>query len=201
MRHRPNQQPGCKATPPAGDTVSAETNLLRELHWSPTALGIVMGAGGVGGILGALVWQPLERRWGPGKVMLGALALNPVAQIPLVVAGPGLGGQSAIGVGMVIQTGAAVCHGGLQRAVRQELAPDHLQGRAQATGAWLAFSLRPFAALAAGALGSLLGLRPTLTLITAALAVPFLVLWNSPVRALGPAAPVSLTPTEEPASP
>lgn len=31
MRHRPKQQPGCKATPPAGDTVSAETNLLRRL--------------------------------------------------------------------------------------------------------------------------------------------------------------------------
>ncbi|PIB12273.1 MFS transporter [Streptomyces sp. HG99] len=175
--------------------------LLRELHWSPTALGIVMGAGGVGGVLGALVWQPLERRWGPGRVMLGALALNPLAQIPLVLAGPGLGGQIAIGAGMVVQTGAAVCHGGLQRAVRQELAPDHLQGRAQATGAWLAFSLRPFAALAAGALGTLLGLRLTLTLITAALVVPFLVLWNSPVRALGPAAPISLTPTEEPANP
>lgn len=158
--------------------------LLRELQWSPTTVGIVMGAGGVGGILGALVWQPLERRWGPGKVMLGALALNPLAQIPLVVASPGLGGQIAIGTGMAIQTGAAVCHGGLQRAVRQELAPDHLQGRAQATGAWLAFSLRPFAALAAGALGTLLGLRPTLTLITAALVIPFLVLWNSPVRGL-----------------
>src|SRR5688500_13106292 len=126
MRHKPKQQPGYKATPPAGDTVSAETNLLRELHWSPTALGIVMGAGGAGGILGALVWQPLERRWGPGPVMLGALSLNPLAQIPLVLVGPGLGGQIVIGIGMVIQTGAAVCHGGLQRAVRQELAPDEL---------------------------------------------------------------------------
>ncbi|WP_301303554.1 MFS transporter [Streptomyces griseoviridis] len=175
--------------------------LLRELHWSPTALGIVMGAGGAGGILGALVWQPLERRWGPGPVMLGALSLNPLAQIPLVLVGPGLGGQIAIGIGMVIQTGAAVCHGGLQRAVRQELAPDELQGRAQATGAWLAFSLRPFAALAAGGLGTWLGLHLTLTLISAALVIPFLVLWNSPVRDLGTAAPASLTATEEPANP
>jgi hypothetical protein len=188
MRHRPNQQLSCKATQPAWDTASAETNLLRELHWSPTNLGIVMGAGGVGGILGALVWQPLERRWGPGKVMLGALALNPLAQLPLVFVGPGLGGQIAIGTGMVVQTGAAVCHGGLQRAVRQELAPDALQGRAQATGAWLAFSL-----------------RPTLTLITAALVIPFLVLWNSPVRGLrtvpSPTAPVGLTTAKEAPSP
>lgn len=200
-RHRPRRRLPHKATRPAGDTVSAETNLLRELHWSPTALGIVMGAGGAGGILGALVWQPLERRWGPGPVMLGALSLNPLAQIPLVLVGPGLGGQIAVGIGMVIQTGAAVCHGGLQRAVRQELAPDELQGRAQATGAWLAFSLRPFAALAAGGLGTWLGLHLTLTLITVALVIPFLVLWNSPVRDMRTVAPAALTVTEEPANP
>ncbi|MFF3256355.1 hypothetical protein [Actinacidiphila glaucinigra] len=57
-----------------------------------------------------------------------------------------------------------------------------------------------FAALAA-ARGTLLGLRPTLTLVTAALVIPFLVLGNSPVRALGTAAPFSLPPTEELANP
>ncbi|MCX5555376.1 MFS transporter [Streptomyces sp. NBC_00038] len=153
--------------------------LLRELSWSPTALGIVMGAGGIGGFLGALAWRPLERRWGAGPVMLTALALNPIAQVPLILAGPGLGGQLAIGTGMVIQTCAAVAHGGLQRSVRQELCPEHLQGRAQSTGAWLAFGLRPFAALLAGALGTRIGLRPTLVVITCALVAPFLVLWRS----------------------
>ncbi|WP_406336309.1 MFS transporter [Streptomyces zaomyceticus] len=153
--------------------------LLRELSWSPAALGIVMGAGGIGGFLGAMMWRPLERRWGPGPVMLAALALNPLAQIPLILAAPGLAGQLAIGTGMVIQTCAAVAHGGLQRSVRQELCPEHLQGRAQSTGAWLAFGLRPFAALVAGALGTLVGLRPTLTVITCALFAPFLVLWRS----------------------
>lgn len=158
--------------------------LLRNLAWSPTALGLVMGAGGVGGFCGALVWRPLERRWGPGRVMLTALALNPLAQLPLVLAGPGLAGQLAIGTGMALQTCAAVAHGGLQRSVRQELCPAHLQGRAQSTGAFLAFGLRPFAALLAGGLGTWIGLRPTLTVITCALLVPFGVLWQSPVRAL-----------------
>ncbi|WP_327356341.1 MFS transporter [Streptomyces sp. NBC_01304] len=159
--------------------------LLRELAWRPTALGLVMGAGGVGGFLGALMWRPLERRWGAGPVMLTALALNPLAQIPLVVVGPGVGGQAAIGAGMLLQTCAAVAHGGLQRSVRQELCPDHLQGRAQATGAWLALGLRPFAALLAGVLGTLIGLRPTLVVITCALTAPFLILLCSPVRDLG----------------
>ncbi|MET8538780.1 MFS transporter [Streptomyces sp. NPDC005065] len=158
--------------------------LLRELSWSPVVLGIVMGAGGVGGFLGALLWRPLERRWAAGPVMLAALALNPAAQTPLLIVGPGVTGQIAIGASMLIQTCAAVAHGGLQRSVRQELCPDHLQGRAQATGAWLAFGLRPLAALLAGAFGTLVGLRPTLGAITCLLCAPFVILWYSPVRVL-----------------
>ncbi len=159
-------------------------HLLRNLSWSPTALGIVMGAGGIGGFLGALLWRGLERRWGAGPVMLGALALNPLAQLPLVLVGPGTTGQVVIGACLLIQTGAAVAHGGLQRSVRQELCPAHLQGRAQATGAWLAFGLRPLAALLAGALGTLVGLRPALSVITLLLAAPFVILWRSPARKL-----------------
>ncbi|MCX4523568.1 MULTISPECIES: MFS transporter [Streptomyces] len=160
--------------------------LLRELSWSPTALGIVMGAGGVGGFLGALLWRRWERRWGAGPVMLTALAINPLAQIPLVLVGPGTAGQAVIGTCLLIQTGAAVAHGGLQRSVRQELCPAHLQGRAQATGAWLASGLRPVAAFLAGVLGTLVGLRSALGVITFLLCAPLVILWRSPVRGLHP---------------
>ncbi|MFD4173709.1 MFS transporter [Streptomyces anulatus] len=156
--------------------------LLRELSWSPTALGIVMGTGGVGGLLGALLWRRGERRWGAGPVMLTALAVNPLAQIPLVLVGPGTAGQAVIGACLLIQTGAAVAHGGLQRSVRQELCPAHLQGRAQATGAWLASGLRPVAAFLAGVLGTLVGLRSALGVITFLLCAPLVILWRSPVR-------------------
>lgn len=180
--------------------------LLRELSWSPVALGVVMGAGGVGGFLGALLWRPLERQRGAGRVMLTALALNPLAQIPLLIVGPGVGGQIAIGVGMVVQTCAAVAHGGLQRSVRQELCPAHLQGRAQSTGAFLALGLRPVFILLAGVFGTAVGVRPTLAVITCALTAPFLMLLCSPVRNLGtrsqPQAPLSEpgTPAAEQAS-
>ncbi|MFJ1954556.1 hypothetical protein ACIOGT_25390 [Streptomyces microflavus] len=153
-------------------------------------LGIVMGAGGFGGFLGALLWRGMERRWGAGPVMLAALALNPLAQLPLVLVSPGTTGQAVLGLCLLIQTGAAVAHGGLQRSVRQELCPAHLQGRAQATGAWLAFGLRPLAAFLAGALGTLVGLRPALGVITLLLAAPFVILWRSPARGMR----ASLTP-------
>ncbi|MFD6994330.1 hypothetical protein [Streptomyces sp. NPDC059943] len=47
--------------------------------------------------------------------MLTALALNPTAQITLIIVGPDTAGQVAIGAGMFFQAGAAVAHGGLQR--------------------------------------------------------------------------------------
>jgi Na+/melibiose symporter-like transporter len=158
--------------------------LLRNLGWTPTALGVVMGAGGIGGIAGGIAGRRLAARFGPAHVMLTALAINPVAQVPLLLAGPGLAGQVAIGTGMAVQTGCAVAHGGLQRSIRQLLAPAEMQGRAQASGSFLAFGLRPLASLLAGALATAIGLRITLSLITLALTVPFLVLWTSPVRHL-----------------
>lgn len=120
--------------------------LLRELSWSPAALGIVMGAAWDRRVSRRPAVAKAGAALGVSPVMLTALAINPLAQMPLVLVGPGTAGQAVIGACLLIQTGAAVAHGGLQRSVRQELCPAHLQGRAQATGTWLAFGLRPLAA-------------------------------------------------------
>lgn len=158
--------------------------LLCSLHWTPAVLGLVMGAGGVGGVIGGITGRRLAARFGPGPMIVSAVALCPLAQLPLVLATPGVTGQVAIGAGMVMQTGCAVASGGLLRSIRQLLAPPELQGRAQSTGMWLAFALRPLAALCAGLMGAAVGLRPTLAVITALLLVPVWMLWRSPIRSL-----------------
>jgi MFS family permease len=158
--------------------------VLRDLHWSPTVLGLVLGTGSLGGIAGGITGRRLAARFGPAPVMLTALALNPLAQCATLVAGAGRWGATMIATAMIVQTGCAVAHGGLQRSIRQLLAPPDMQGRAQASGAFIAFCLRPLAALTAGALGTAVGLRPTLGVITVALLLPLVVLWRSPVRQL-----------------
>ncbi|MEY9840500.1 MFS transporter [Streptacidiphilus sp. EB103A] len=158
--------------------------LLRNLHFSAQVFGLVMGAGGLGGVVGGYSGRRLAARFGTARVILTALALFPLAQLPLLLVGPGLVGQWAIGAGMVVQVGCAVASGGLIRSVRQILAPPELQGRAQSTGSWLAFGLRPVASLAAGVLATAVGLRPTLVVTTAFLILPFWILWHSPVRHL-----------------
>ncbi|MFH8387481.1 MFS transporter, partial [Kitasatospora sp. NPDC018058] len=87
------------------------------------------------------------------------------------------------------------------------ITPPEMQGRAQSSGMWLAFSLRPLAALLAGVAGAAIGLRPALTAITCLLAVPAWMLWRSPVRHLAalpapgaaPALPAQPAPAMEPA--
>ena len=170
--------------------------LLRDLHLSAQVLGVVMGAGGSGGVAGGWAGRRLAARFGPGPVILASLLLVPVAQTPLLFAPPGPVGAAVIGGGMAVQCACAVASGGLIRSVRQMLATDELQGRAQAAGAWLASALRPLAALAAGVLGTVVGLRATFAAITLALLVPFAVLWRSPVRQLT----ASPTPLELPAA-
>lgn len=68
--------------------------LLRTLAMSTTAFGVVLGLGALGAAAGALLAPGLARRFGPGPMMLVALAITPVTQIPLLLASPAFAGKS-----------------------------------------------------------------------------------------------------------
>lgn len=178
-------------------TILAGTNaiwivyLVRELHWPPQMFAYVMAIGASGGFLASLTAEPLTNRFGPGPVMVSALALAPAGQLPLLLAKPGLGGQLAVGCGLFVQIFAAVTHGLTQRTVRQRACDPEMQGRMQATGQWTAFGLRPFATLLAGAASTRISLHAILTIGTCLLILPPVRLALTPLR--------SLRPTTEPA--
>lgn len=67
-------------------------------------------------------------------------------------------------------------------SLRQHITPDHLLGRTKATMRIVAFSTAPLAALAGGALGDAIGLRPTLFVSSCFPFLSALVLALSPVR-------------------
>ncbi|MFJ9844100.1 ATP-binding protein, partial [Kitasatospora sp. NPDC101155] len=68
--------------------------LLRTLGWPPTVLGLVMGAGGIGGVIGGITDRRLAARF--GRVIVTALAMSPVCQLPLLLARPGVTGRIAL---------------------------------------------------------------------------------------------------------
>ena len=158
--------------------------LLRSLAMSPTAFGVTLGLGALGAAAGALTAPALVRRYGPGPVMLVALALTPLTQIPLLLASSGLAWQIAISAALYLQLACAAAAGTTQRSIRQVVTADGMQARMQAVSTWLTSGARPLAALAAGGLGTRIGVRPTLIVGTFLLVVPLVVLCRSPLRGL-----------------
>ncbi|MFI0912444.1 MFS transporter [Streptomyces abikoensis] len=168
-----------------------EVYLLRDLHGTATVLGTLLSVAALGGVVGALAVRRLVDRYGPARVMLTALAIIPVTEVPLLLASPGLTGQVAIATGLFVQLACSTVQGSTQRSIRQAVCTPGMQGRMLATGQWITYGTRPLAALLAGASGTWLGLWNTLALGTVALAAPFLVLLTSSIRSLHhvPAAP------------
>ncbi|WP_281731069.1 MFS transporter [Streptomyces scabiei] len=157
---------------------------MRTLAMSTTAFGVVLGLGALGAAAGALLAPALARRIGPGPMMLAALAITPVTQIPLLLASPGLDWQIVIGAALFVQLACAGAAGTTQRSIRQIITNSRMQARMQAVSTWLTSGARPVGALLAGALGTWAGVRAALVIGALLLTVPLLVLALSPLRGL-----------------
>ncbi|MGC4917809.1 MFS transporter [Streptomyces albogriseolus] len=177
--------------------------MLRSLAMGATAFGVVLGIGALGAAAGALAAPSLAARYGPGPMMLAALAITPLTQIPLLLASPGLVWQFAIGGALFLQLACAAAAGTTQRTIRQVVTADGMQARMQAVSTWLTSVARPVAALLAGGLGTWIGVRPTLVAGACLLLVPLVVLYRSPLRSLldMPGSPAVASPSAEAATP
>ena len=140
----------------------------RTLHVSPGTLGLVLGAGAVGGVIGSVVTGRVARRIGIGPAFVFGCLLFPAPLLlvplaggprPLVLAMLFLA-EFGSGLGVMILDISA-------GSIFQALVPDRLRARFQ--GAYMAvnFGVRPVGSLAGGALGTTIGLRPTLWIATA----------------------------------
>ncbi len=135
----------------------------RELGVSPGTLGLALGAGAVGGILGALVAPRLERAIGIGRsVVLGSvlfpapLLLVPIASGSELQIGLMLGAAeffSSVGV-MIFDVSAA--------SMTFLRTPDRMRARTAGTFRFINYGIRPIGALLGGALGTALGLQTAL---------------------------------------
>ncbi|MEV7196310.1 MFS transporter [Streptomyces sp. NPDC093510] len=159
--------------------------LLRTLAMSATAFGVVLGLGALGAAAEALTALALARRYGPGPMMLTALVITPLTQVPLLLASSSPRWQIAVGTALFLQLACAAAAGTTQRSIRQIVTAEGMQARMQAVSTWLTAGARPVAALLAGGLGTWVGVRPTLTAGTFLLLVPLvaLALVRSPLPA------------------
>jgi MFS family permease len=157
----------------------------RELDVGAGTLGLVLGAGAVGGLLGSVIASPIARRIGVGPTLVLGFVLFPA---PLVLV-PLADGSEAIvlgclflaefgsGVGVMLLDISA---GSIHAAV----IPPRLRSRVSGAYTFVNYGIRVLGSLAGGLLGSTLGLRPALWIGVTGALLGVLFLLPSPVLRL-----------------
>jgi MFS family permease len=166
----------------------------RELGVRAGTLGLVLGAGAVGGLIGAFVAGRIGRRIGLGPAFILGMILFPG---PLLLV-PFAGGPRPVVLAMLFTAEFLSALGVMildinVSAVMTALTPHRLRSRSTGAFRFVNYGIRPLGSLVGGALGSAIGLRPTLFVAAAAGLAGVLWLIPSPVPRL-----IEL-PEEEPA--
>jgi MFS family permease len=157
----------------------------KSLDVPPGTLGLVLGAGAIGGVVGSIVTGRVARRIGIGPafavgcvVFPAPLLLVPLAQGPRwVVLGCLFLAEFGSGLGVMMLD---ISVGAIFAAV----IPDRLRSRVSGAYMVVNYGVRPVGALVGGALGSWIGLRETLWIATAGALLGFLFLLPSPILGL-----------------
>ncbi|HYM53584.1 MAG TPA: MFS transporter [Candidatus Dormibacteraeota bacterium] len=152
---------------------------------SPGLLGAALGAGAVGGLIGALTAPAIGRRFGLGPAYaLGCLIFPlPLVLIP-IVDGPPLAVLAMLfatefvaGLGVqILDINAG--------AIITARVPDRIRASAGGAFRFINYGIRPVGAIMGGVLGGVIGVRETLLVVTVAGVAGVLWLVGSPVLRL-----------------
>ena len=137
--------------------------ILRELDLGPVGLGVAMSAGAVGGLVGAMTTPWVTRLIGEGTsiVVSAIVASIAIAALPLAAVFPAVA-LPILAVGEFITLYSVLVYNITQVTMRQRLCPPKLLGRMNASIRFVVWGVMPIASLIAGALGTAIGLLPTL---------------------------------------
>ena len=157
---------------------------VRQLHISAGLIGVVLGAAAVGGVLGAALTKRIAGRIGIGwAYTLGcALFTAPVVLVPLA------GGPKPLILAMLFTADFVSGFGVMVLdisvgSIFAAVIPDDVRSRVSGAFQAVNYGTRPVGALLGGALGTLIGIRPSLWVAAFGGIVGFLVLLPSPVPA------------------
>lgn len=152
--------------------------LLRTVGLSPAWIGFVVTTAGLGSAAGALVARPVARVVGEVRTVAVSSVVMGVASllIPLTTRGLGLAfyvlGSGLVGFSIMVNNVVSV-------SLRQMVCPDDMLGRMNATSRFISWAMLPFGGVIGGALGTALGLRPTMWVTAVGLLVSSVVLIGS----------------------
>jgi predicted MFS family arabinose efflux permease len=157
--------------------------LLQTVGLSEGTAGLVLSAGGVGGVLGATFAYRIGVLVGQARMiwLIPLLTWPFTLALPFVSDGWGLVLPMAC---LAVSAFGIVVYNVGQVSYRQAICPDHLLGRMNASIRWVVWGTTPLGALLGGGLGSWIGIVPTLwvSLIGSVAGVVWVLL--SPLRSM-----------------
>ena len=155
--------------------------LVRILHASPTVVGVVFSLGAIGGVIGGLSAGWLGKRIGSARIIWVSILVPSPLILGVPLAQPGWG-VLLFAVGVFATYFLAVVYNTAQVSYRQRICPPELLGRMNASVRWIVWGTMPLGALFGGALGTWIGLRPTLWVCAVGSILSSLFVFFSPLR-------------------
>ncbi|MFF9781222.1 MFS transporter [Streptomyces nigrescens] len=155
--------------------------LVREVGLPPGAVGGLLALASTGGIAGAFVVRRTAGRIGTARAMLLFELGIPCAALLIPLTSPGAGTLLYVAGSFGVSAGV-VAGNILKVSFQQSYCPPPLLGRLVASSSFLNYGTLPLGALLGGALGSALGVRTAMWIMTAGVPLAALILLFSPVR-------------------
>lgn len=158
---------------------------IRELHFTPSLVGLVIGVGMTGGIIGSALASSFSRRfrYGPTIMIACGFGTLPTFLIP-AAQGSRLLLAALFMVAYFLVRFGAVTANVLMITLRQTVTPARLLGRMNAAARTVLYTGGALGAIAAGLLGSTIGLRNTLWVAAVGFALTLTPLLLSPIPTL-----------------
>lgn len=173
--------------------------LVRVLHVPAASTGLLIAAGGLGGVLAGVVSGWLSRWIGSARIIWVSILGFGAPGLLMPLAEPGWR-LSFFAAGMAAFSFSAVLYNIAQVSFRQAICPPGLLGRMNAAVRWIVWGTLPLGGLAGGALGTLIGIRPTMWIGVAGCWAAGLWVLFSPLRRLRDV-PAVAGPTTQPGQP
>ncbi len=137
------------------------------LHIDVPTLGLIVSAGGVGGLLGGFVGPWLKAHLRFGQVIIGSVLAWTLAALLMALAPS----APLLFLGKALMSVVWPIYSVVLVSYRLSLVPDNLQGRLNSAFRFLSYGIEPLGAAAGGMLLAFIGPRPVFWLITAGLAL------------------------------
>lgn len=135
--------------------------LVRVLHVHPAYTGLIFALAAIGGVIGGVLSGRMARWIGSARVIWVSVLVFGLPEIPVALVQPGWS-VVFFPIGFAFNFFAAVVYNVAQVSYRQSVCPPRLMGRMNAATRWIVWGTMPLGGVIGGALGTAIGVRPTL---------------------------------------